>query len=185
MKVVFLDVDGVLNCASRWGSLPTCATEMHSGGKIDPIATKRLKTIIDATGAKIVVSSTWRIVHMKALTAWLHRHGIDQKHVIGRTPHHLSVKVVGKEVVSIPRGRQIQEWLDAHPEVTRFVILDDDEDMEHLRPHLVKTTWKDGLLDEHVDEAIARLNAQATSRSARKKVHGGDDGGLRSHGTQS
>jgi hypothetical protein len=41
--------------------------------------------------------------------------------------------------------------------VERFVILDKEADMGDLSPRLVKTTWNDGLLDEHVDRAIAML----------------------------
>jgi hypothetical protein len=61
------------------------------------------------------------------------------------------------------RGQEIQAWLDGAPrygiEVESFVILDDDSDMVHLADRLVKTSFETGLLDEHVDRAIAMLVA--------------------------
>lgn len=58
------------------------------------------------------------------------------------------------------RGHEIQDWLrhraERRDDVEAFVIIDDDSDMDHLLPKLVKTTCATGLLDEHV-EAAARL----------------------------
>ena len=53
MKIIFLDVDGVLNCKS---------SKSRCGGflGIDDSKVKLLKEIIDITGAKIVLSSSWR-----------------------------------------------------------------------------------------------------------------------------
>jgi hypothetical protein len=39
-----------------------------------------------------------------------------------------------------PRGVEIQQWLDEHPDVTNYVILDDDSDMlEHQMKNFVVT----------------------------------------------
>lgn len=65
------------------------------------------------------------------------------------------------------RGAQIQSWLDDHPEVTHYVVLDDDADMGPVLDRLVKTTWEYGLLDEHVDRAAGMLGERR--RAARKK----------------
>ena len=53
MKIIFLDIDGVCNC---------CDTKERFHGLIgvDPILVARIKEIVDATGAEIVLSSTWR-----------------------------------------------------------------------------------------------------------------------------
>jgi hypothetical protein len=53
MKVVFLDIDGVLNCSKTNNprKLPYV---------IDPKLLKRLKRLLRRTGAKVVLSSTWR-----------------------------------------------------------------------------------------------------------------------------
>ena len=53
MKVIFLDIDGVLNCQS---SKSRCG--VYVGIDADKVA--RLREIVDETGAKIVLSSSWR-----------------------------------------------------------------------------------------------------------------------------
>lgn len=153
VRVIFLDIDGVLNCLSRWGDIPDVS---RVGTKLCPDATARLKRIVDATDAQIVVSSTWRIHFMRELEQWLHRHGINRSRVIGATP--TSSQSPGGIYVGDTRGGEIRAWLNAHPGVVEaFVILDDDTVMGSLAPHHVVTTWAEGLLDEHVDPAIALL----------------------------
>jgi hypothetical protein len=56
------------------------------------------------------------------------------------------------------RGNEIQAWLDAVPVVKTFAILDDDSDMGHLLPFLVRTSGQTGLQPEHVEQAIKLLN---------------------------
>ena len=54
MKLIFLDIDGVLNYEGY-------ERFTRSGTRfVDPVLIKRLKKIIDRTGAKVVLSSTWR-----------------------------------------------------------------------------------------------------------------------------
>ena len=55
MKVIFLDVDGVLNSQQLFEK---CEDDQLISVDEDNI--KNLKTIVDATGAKIVLSSSWR-----------------------------------------------------------------------------------------------------------------------------
>lgn len=55
------------------------------------------------------------------------------------------------------RGHEIQEWLDDHPFVQRFVIVDDDGDMAHLMSKLVQTDFTDGLTKEKAGEIIRRF----------------------------
>ena len=59
------------------------------------------------------------------------------------------------------RGGEIAEWLAEHPEVEHFVILDDGDDMDHLLPWLVQTDHATGLLDAHVERAVAMLRGEA------------------------
>ena len=54
MKVIFLDVDGVLNSQSLF---ERCGEELVP---IDEENIQYLKAIVDATNAKIVLSSSWR-----------------------------------------------------------------------------------------------------------------------------
>ncbi len=143
MKVVFLDFDGVLNSHDFCERVPgQCIIG------IDPLAVAQVQRIVDATGAAIVISSTWRLLHkLIRLKDTLFDAGLRAK-ILGTTPN------IGRE-----RGHEIQAWIDATPrDVDAFVILDDDSDMVHLMPRLVQTTFHHGLTSVEADCAIAMLN---------------------------
>lgn len=58
MKVIFLDIDGVLN-SNDW-YVKTRGVGGYNGGDIDPECIELINDLIDATGAKIIMSSSWR-----------------------------------------------------------------------------------------------------------------------------
>src|SRR5579859_944750 len=132
MKIVFLDIDGVLNNE---------ATKF--GRKFDRPCVRWLNYITTASGAQIVVSSTWRGMGLMEIRAVLSENGVTGK-VHSLTPD-LSRR--GKVYVSVERGLEIQAWLDKHPRVEYFVILDDDADMAHLVDRLVQTKSLAGLTE--------------------------------------
>lgn len=156
MKVIFLDVDGVLNERNT----PT-RTKTHMIF-IDEEKLFRLKRIVDATDAKIVLSSTWRYDRDDAryngdfleLQEAFRSVGLD---FYSYTP---------VDAIGIRRGMEIRAWLGLHPEVDRFIILDDelyDFEERGLLPHLVKTDFADGgLTEKHTREAIELLNSTTT-----------------------
>jgi len=157
VKVVFLDIDGVLNSHAFVESIPQAERPSIIG--LDREAIRRLNRLVHQTGASVVVSSTWRLNrNRQQLQRVLDEHGF-QGRVIGRTPRWIA----GRPVAGDARGFEIQAWLDAAADygidVDTFVILDDDSDMGHLADRLVKTTFAEGLRDEHVDTAIAMLRA--------------------------
>lgn len=149
MRVIFLDIDGVLN------SEKTFLSKNKQNPDILPLEKEKielLKYLIDATGAKVVISSSWRIGGIKnpvfaKLLSKLKEHEIP---VLGATP-----------VLGTTRGKEIQEWLKSTSEkVSSFVILDDDNDMEDLSKNLVQTNWsgeEQGLTFEKTLEAINLL----------------------------
>ena len=55
------------------------------------------------------------------------------------------------------RGDEIKEWLNRHPEVTQYAILEDDEDF-YPDQHLFKTSWQTGLTEEIMKNVINHLN---------------------------
>lgn len=134
MKILFLDVDGVLN-TSR-------AVTMLS---ISKPCLRRLKKVITDTGCELVLSSTWRM-HMDA-KAKLHRVGLR---FAGETCEPFMLEDCDdftKDIWS-KRGDEIQKWLNEHPEVTEYVIVDDDGDMlDNQLRHFVQTTFEHGLTE--------------------------------------
>lgn len=130
MKVIFLDVDGVLN-SEHWYKKnhkrhpERCRVETA----IDPRFVRNLAKIVKRTGAKIVLSATCRGTVREKRNHYLHQ--ILAKY--GLEIYDYTIRL-GRE-----RGHEIQDWLDKHRDVTNIVILDDDSDMIHLTKYLVKT----------------------------------------------
>ena len=144
--IIFLDIDGVLNSQEFVDLLG----DQWNMEQVDRKAVERLNRIVEATGADVVISSTWRIVlHLDFIESVINDAG-GKVTIVDKTPR-----------LGGPRGYEIQKWLDENPGHDRFVILDDCEDMVHLWPHLVETTWDLGLLDEHVEQAIKVINKGA------------------------
>lgn len=112
----------------------------------------QLKRIVDATGAEIVLSSTWRLCNgmpreqalYDALISKLAEHGLS---VMDSTPSF-----------STYRGDEIDAWLQAHPECDNFIILDDMNDMKPHGRRLIQTPELEGLTEKHANKAIKMLN---------------------------
>ena len=60
MKVIFLDIDGVLNANEDFGGRSKSNPSIHGILGITTTRIKRLKQIIDKTDAKIVLTSSWK-----------------------------------------------------------------------------------------------------------------------------
>lgn len=152
MKIVFLDFDGVLNSEAFFRSNRNQYTR-----DLDRDAVARLTRIVTESGAKVVVSSTWRIdTSINELRAILERHGFSGE-VLDVTP--TSVHDAGDHVSSSSeRWRQIDTWLVAHAgEWSSYIILDDLTDMgPHAGRHVV-TSLEAGLHDDHVAHALRML----------------------------
>lgn len=149
MKVIFLDIDGVLNSedyVKRMGNVM-----LKYDYKIDPLAVARLNKIVNATKANIVVSSNWRIGYLNDLDALVEllRKANIEGNIIDMTPFFPGFK---------PRWKEIRAWLHDHPEASSFLILDDIGDMGPLSHAHIKTDYDYGLLDNHIKLGIHILN---------------------------
>ena len=148
MRVLFLDIDEVLNSTNHQGTdIPWLERDSpaYDAQAIDAFHVKILNQITEATGALIVVSSSWRNAHpLNRLRQILRIAGVTGT-VIGDTPIRVGER----------RYNEIQDWLD-HVQPDAYVILD-DVDMGPLADHHVQTTDEDGLLPEHVEAAIKIL----------------------------
>lgn len=142
-RVLFLDVDGVLNRCGK-------SNQGLESDKVD-----QLQRIVEACDPTIIVSSTWRISEraLTRLVAVLYDIG---GRFGGITPYH-NGRTEGGIYIAKARGNEIQEWMDVHGHPDRFVILDDDSDMCHLKEHLVKTESFVGLTPGIADKVIARF----------------------------
>ena len=164
MKVVFLDIDGVLNSHDWWYAR---TSDRHD---IDPRNVAVLNEITQPVAASIVVSSTWRLHyrgryqdHDGERPTWrflgdlLHSHGVLAP-IIGITEQLPAVPDGKGGRKSCPRGLEIRAWLEAHAGVTHFVVLDDDMDMDGVEDHHVKTDMRTGgLRRAHVAPALSLL----------------------------
>lgn len=136
-KIIFLDVDGVLNCAGtrhkRRGTLG-----------IDSVLAERFKRLVARTGAEVVLSSTWRLDES------------TRQQVIDAGIKFLSVT---PNFTYALRGEEIDTWLQHKGHnVDIYAIIDDDADMLPWQP-LFKTTWAEGLTDEIATRIEHHLNS--------------------------
>jgi hypothetical protein len=161
MKIIFLDIDGVLNNLDSLRFPRTrIKTSRHSYTAAHPSCVQALNQITDSTGARIVISSTWRGIGLEVLFEIFHQWGIAGL-TVGYTPLWDR---------AFERGDEIANWLSRHLEVESFVILDDGDDMGHLRHRLVQTNFEVGLTREDADRAIAILNAPPTDLLVDKMI---------------
>ena len=149
MKVIFLDIDGVLNSAEY------DAERTSPYDNIDLSRLPLLKQLIDLTNAKIVLTSSWR-------KAW-----DCDKTVCDEIGKQLDaafatadLEISDKTPVLGRRKDEIASWLAAHPDTEKFVIFDDMSfGWEELSDNLVKTDGMigRGLEQHHIDKAISIL----------------------------
>lgn len=163
MKVIFLDFDGVLNNNEVLDDAYQLAMHLRASGEpndyirvahdyamVDRVLVGRVQEICECTGAVVVISSTWRILNtLVELREILATKGLKAE-VIGVTPRKMSGY----------RGEEIGIWLNEHPEVEFFVILDDGSDMDPHSDRLVQTDCEEGIQDRHVSRAVELLNPQ-------------------------
>lgn len=152
MRVIFLDIDGVLNSGAYIKRLNDLFDRPEN--QMDPEAVQKLNRLTDLTGAKIVVSSTWRLAFLRQAN------GLDMLQRCMKA-YGITGEVIGMTFNDAwgtdRRGQEIQDYLDNNPNIEKFVILDDDSDMGPLLPHLIQTKFDNGLQDTHVEQIAAIL----------------------------
>jgi hypothetical protein len=147
MKVLFLDIDGVLN--SREWYLRNKENIITNSGfmyrhqeELDPKACALVNELCTEFSLAIVISSTWRRLHtIGEIQMMLANKGLHAP-VIGATP----------QLRGGFRGQEVDEWLYDNPGVTKHVILDDDGDFKPEQP-LVLTNWEHGVRLVDIEKA--------------------------------
>ena len=165
MKIIFLDVDGVLNSLDYYKrqmgktgsykrkrylkSRKKLSYEDRKALEIDKRAVRNLNNIVKHSCAKVVISSAWRIFGEDNMRKYLNERGFKGE-IIGMT----TTEQLGE------RGDQIQKWLDdnSNLDIENFIIIDDSCDMAHLGYKLVRTFSYRGLTKEKAIDAMGMLD---------------------------
>lgn len=151
MNVIFLDIDGVLNTRRH---LRSQANERDKK-RWCPISSKAIAAMCRRSGARIVVSSTWRYEYdWYELMKIFERNGIPANYVIGKTPY----------IYSPPfdpfgsRPAEIQKWIDQNA-ISEYIIIDDNfNPFPSQASHCIHTDPEIGLADkEKIWECFSRL----------------------------
>lgn len=143
MKVIFLDFDGVITTPN--GNLSTEKMNL-------------VERIIKETGARIVISSSWRSCSLEKTLETLSKEMFSlSKYVVGITKRLYIMDGDGECYGSL-RGIEIAEYVDSH-NVENYVIIDDDLDMLlEQKKYLVKINTFLGLQESDIEKAIKILN---------------------------
>ena len=179
MKVIFLDFDGVLNSQTSFlyeDNRRRVHKEQGVKGPVNQTLSHQQCAAFQYVlnqypEVKVVLSTTWRNLYdMEWLKAKLAEYHIDSSRVIGKTPEEFSGN----------RGIEIQRWLTDHPEVTHYVIIDDNDwgiVGVHGRGHFVQTTWEGGMNIEHAYELCEKLSNHHKDKLAQEKEESDDSDG--------
>lgn len=164
MKVIFLDIDGVLNTKEWQSKMPVDTPMDEFGYAFNPVAVANLAHIIEQTGAVIVISSSWKFHGIAKLWEMWERRSLPGR-IIGITSNVLSdemlLKIDLEEIeLGVCRGNEIKEWLTEHKqEVSNYVIIDDFDDLlAEQEGHIVLTDALIGITEWDAQKAIMILN---------------------------
>lgn len=160
MVVIFLDFDGVLNSFRGGGASDDWASPRGAASRLERPMVERLNRIVAATGARIVVSSSWRLEFtLPELRQILFFAGFKGR-VLGVTPR----VGVREFTFAARRATAIVEWLrcflQRYP-LDGYLILDDAPLRQWLPRHaaerFIQTDSHEGLGAAHVEVAIRIL----------------------------
>jgi len=140
MKVIFLDVDGVLN------SIPTIRQFGHHF--IDHILVCLVERIVRETGCSIILSSSWRqdARDKKLVDEALNMQGLSVRDC---TP-----SIMGP---TSTRADEIRDWISRNP-VEKFAVIDDDDWADTKDGNFFKTDEDRGLTVEIAERVIKHLS---------------------------
>ena len=151
MKIIFLDFDGVLN-SERY-------IRNYMGGSVimlDPLCMTLMRDVVKASGAKIVLTTSWRN-HWSKNENEINEIGKEINDIFGK--YGLEVFDKTPHMGYNQREQEIETWLSEHPDVQNFVVFDDKTlESDIIEGHFVKTAGFFGGICEHdVREAFTIL----------------------------
>ena len=186
-KIVFLDIDGVLQPFTQYrfdhimnGDMENVYYELQNSKGVDyrkydrydvaavyydwdKNAVNELKRVLNTTGAKIVLSSSWRDDSKERMNDLFRIHDLDRyfmdssvflEHKYDLSPY-IDILGLGDDMKYQTRSIEILLYLHAHPDIEAYVAID-DMTLKGLGDHFVKTSSQ--LTPELADECIDKLN---------------------------
>jgi hypothetical protein len=158
MKVIFLDIDGVLNSEEF--------LKNNHGEAIDRMNVSILKNVIDKTGAVVVMSSAWRLWfddkmmpkegYSQSLHDILNEFGIK---LFGKTPDFSTDEIRVNKTFSHVKAKEIKAWIIENESVDKYAVIDDlDLRNEEVNAHLVRTNGQVGITEKDAMRVIDMLS---------------------------
>ncbi len=162
MKVIFLDIDGVLN-SNFWND--THKREISDGTLIDEDKVMMLGQLIRNTNATVILHSGWRFWfdrdvkplrrEAERLIEMFEKEDIK---IDGVTPDHTTEEIRKSKKFSLVKASEILAWISQHDNIENWIVIDDlDLHNEEVRKHQIFTDAKIGLTVENICEAERSL----------------------------
>lgn len=157
-KVIFLDIDGVLN-SKLWND--NHQKEISNGILIDVEKIKLLSLLIKNSGAEIILHSGWKYWfdsdlkplcrEAERLQFSLNEEGLK---IAGVTPDHATEEIRQSKRFSLVKAGEILAWLSENKDVTKWIVIDDlDLHNEEIEKHQIRTDANNGLTKRDVCRA--------------------------------
>lgn len=187
-NVVFLDIDGVLFDHERY-FFPKALSRFGTDDPEEPQVRQLRKEFVDLKlfESRALANLTWLINELKGdvgivISSSWRAHGIDWLQRI------LKVYAIFEKIIDVtcdkkPEGAseddnewrskyrpwQIQQWLDLHPTVTNYVIIDDiDDGLSKFGKRFIHVDGKEFLTKQNVIDAKDALGVRNNSQNTRK-----------------
>lgn len=146
MKVLFLDFDGVLNPFAKFSRI----------GEFSKNSCSHIQYLLDSIpDLRIVVSSSWRTYGLPAMRDILKQNGIDPTKIIAITDGPK------EEPGETSKVHHIVHWLQEHPEIDSYVIVDDEVELPHLKHKYVKPNPSVGMNLKDMESAMKILASES------------------------
>ena len=157
VPLIFLDIDGVLvnrrSLAERSGTRAVA----------DKTCVYALNHITTLTGAKIVLSSSWRFCGLEEMRLIFRHWGVSAE-LISMTPDLTRKPGDSVLYIATPRREEIASWLMQNGQPACYVVIDDDSDADMGDGRFIHTKFDIGLTEA---EAVNAIQILRTSEAAR------------------
>jgi len=158
MKIIFLDIDGVLN-SNFWNN--NHQKEISDGTLIDEEKVELLSKLTREMDAKVILHSGWKYWfdndmnplrrEAKKLKNLLEKYGIE---IEGMTPDLATEEIRRTKKFSLVKADEILLWLSEHTQVDKWIVIDDlDLHNEEIEKRQIRTDSSVGLTVQNVEEA--------------------------------